>query len=137
MRDAAWQVQLAIYTALTGNPALVVLAPGGIYDHVPGTNASSYPRITIGDDTLLDWDTDTSYGAEVTCTIHVWSTEPGREQAKMILAKIAEILHDQNLPVTGFDTVYVRREFEEVLTLQDGATRHGIARYRIVVVEQE
>ncbi len=136
MRDAAWQVQLALYNALTGDAALVALAPGGIYDHVPGSNESSYPRITIGDDTLLDWDTDTSYGAELTCTIHVWSVEAGREQAKMILAKIAEILHDQRLAVAGFDDVYVRREFEEVTTLQDGATRHGIARYRIVVEER-
>jgi len=72
----------------------------------------------------------------LTCTIHVWSVETGREQAKTILAKIAEVLHDQCLAVAGFDDVYVRREFEEVLTLQDGATRHGIARYRIVVEER-
>ncbi len=136
MRDAAWQVQLAIYTALTGDATLVALAPGGIYDHVPGSNESNYPRITIGDDTLIDWDTDTSYGADCTCTVHVWSIEAGREQARGMLSRIAELLHDQRLAVAGFDDVYVRREFEEVLTLQDGATRHGVARYRIVVQER-
>ena len=136
MRDAAWQVQLSLYNALVANAELVDLAPGGIYDHVPGSNESSYPRVTLGDDTLLDWDTDTSFGADMTCTIHVWSTEAGRKEAKVILAKIAEILHEQDLTIDGFDLVYMRREFEEVLTLQDGATRHGIARYRIVVQER-
>jgi len=135
MRDAAWQVQVAIYKALTTNAELVALAPGGIHDHVPATG--SYPRITIGDGTLVDWDTDTSYGAQLTLTIHAWSTEAGRKEAREILAKIAEILHDKRITVTGFDDVIMRREFEEVITDADGATRHGVARYRIIVVERE
>ena len=136
--DAQLQVQEAIYARLNGNAGLQAMV-AGVYDSVPAgkPQVKDYPRVIIGDDTLIDWDTDTSYGAEVTLTIHVWSIKSGRKEAKTILAKLAELLHDQRLAVDGHDDVLVHREFEQTLVEGDGATRHGVARYRIIVVEQE
>ena len=129
-----WEVQRAIYIALSNDPQLADMVVG-VYDAPP--QDPKYPYIVIGDDTLVDWDTDTSYGAEVTITIHVWSAYHGAKEAKEILGRIAGILHTKELSLRDTHLVLLRREFEQVLVDVDGTTRHGVCRYRAVVTEQE
>lgn len=134
-RDAQWAVQEAIYNMLLADAGLVA-ATFGIYDHVPASlGMEAYPRVVVGDSTLADWDTDTSFGAEQTLTFHVYSTEPGRKEVKELLAHLYRIMHEQRITVANHTTVFLRREFSETSVEGDGATRHGVARYRIIVEE--
>jgi len=147
MRDPQLALQKAIYSRLKANVALtdrLEETGGGLYDNVP--DETVYPRVVIGDDTLVDWDTDTSFGAEMTLTIHVWTGSPkgaeqviaaGRREVKELMALVYQALHEVDLAVESFDTVFIRREFSTSMVEGDGATRHGVMRFRAIVTEIE
>lgn len=141
-------IQEAIYDKLIGDNTLKsALAPnvqdstkGAIYDNVPQAvdsgSDSVFPYVTIGDDTMLDWDTDTSQGKEATLTIHVWSRYRGRKEVKEIQGIIYDALHLSNLIITGYHSVLMLSEFSETLLDPDGLTRHGVQRFRLIVEKE-
>ena len=126
-----WDVQVEIYQLLIGYAPLNDKVEDRIYDHIP--QGTEYPYINIGDDTSLEWDTDDSDGSENTLTIHVWSRERGRREAKQIMEDIYNVLHRAELVITGIDAVYCYYDFGETYLDPDGVTRHGVIRFRIVV----
>jgi hypothetical protein len=89
--------------------------------------------VTVGDDTTLDWDTDTSLGKEATITIHTWSRYRGRTELKQIQGLVYNALHLVNLNVVGYDTVQCLSEFSETFLDPDGLTRHGVQRFRLII----
>ncbi len=131
-------LQSAIYTRLTGYAPLTALI-SGVYDNVPD-NAQP-PYVVIGDDTCIDWSTQTENGWETTVTIHVWDFEKsGRKSVKAIMSTIYDALHRQetNIPVSGFNLVIIQSEFEQ--TFQDSSAEgqgneyyHGVQRYRALI----
>lgn len=127
--SSEWPLQEAVYNALNADDTLVALA--SIYDHVPANTA--YPYIVIGDDTSIDFDTKTSTGEEVTLTLHIWSEEPGRKEAKILHGHLKRILHDTLLTVEDHVTVLLRREFSQTFLDPDNVTRHGVSRFRAIV----
>lgn len=143
-----YKIQEAIYDKLINDVDLTVaIAPnvqnankGAIYDNVPQAldsgNDSFFPYVTIGDDTMIDWDTDTSQGKEATLTIHVWSRYRGRKEVKEIQGIIYDILHLSNLIITGYHSVLMLSEFSETLLDPDGLTRHGVQRFRLIVEKE-
>lgn len=134
MADFSNAVQTAIFNRLTSG-----LTPIAVYDAPPhqldGQPYTQFPFVTMGDDTLTPFDTDTSLGAEVTCTIHIWSRYKGRKETKTIMASIYNLLHRQAsaLSASGVRFVDCLWEFGEVIEEIDGATRHGVCRYRLVL----
>lgn len=121
--DASWPLQQAIYSAL--DAALSV----PVYDDVP--QDATFPYVTIGEDTVADRGTKAEAGQEFTVTVHAWSRQRGRKEAKEILGQIYAALHEQALTVTGFGVSLVRFEFADSFLDQDGVTRHAVSRYRI------
>lgn len=150
MPDAEYSVQEAIYNALWNDAALgdllapnVVITGPAIYDHVPQADDSGvtaeFPYVVIGDDTSVEWDTDTETGHDMTVTIHVWSTQRGRGETKTILGAIYDALHQQTLSLSGspsFLNVACLWEFSETLVESDGVTRHGVTRFRVVIEKE-
>jgi hypothetical protein len=134
--NAELELQKAIYDVLSNDYALGQLVTG-VYDSVPqAADAGSdlpFPFVTIGDDTAIDWDTDTSVGKEATLTIHSWSRYRGRSEVKQIQGAIYEALHLSNLSVVGYTTVLCLSEFSESLVDPDGLTRHGVQRFRVIL----
>lgn len=120
-------IQAAIYTALNGNIA------ASVYDNVPKN--ANYPYVTIGDDSHLAWDTDTTLGAETTITLHVWSRYDGMKEAKDIQASIYSILHRANLSVSGYTLVTIDFVQSDIFIDADGFTRHGAQTFRILLDE--
>ncbi len=119
------------------------LAQPAIYIDAPqpekSEHSSFFPYITMGDDTLNQWDTDTSEGYETTINIRCWSrgnTENGytspRRQAKEIQSHIRDALHQFELLVDGQDTVLCH--FENASTIQDpdGKTIQGLTTFRLI-----
>ena len=110
-----------------------------VYDEVPslpeGMPATSFPYVVIGDDTAIPFDTDDTVGADATITIHVWSQYRGRKEAKDIQGEIYRLLNRSQLTIIGYNAVDCLWEFSETFVETDGATRHGVSRYRITIQE--
>lgn len=130
-------VQTALYTRLSAEVSLAT-----IYDDVPdqpdGKPEDLMPYVVIGEDTGTAWDTDNSLGNVVICTIHVFSHYEGKIQAKQIMGEIYTALHRQaaNLSATGYTFVDCLFDFADVVDEDDGAIRHGTARYRITLEKE-
>ena len=122
-------LQKAIYDRLSNHNDLAA----GVYDSVPEN--TNYPYVTIGDDTLIDWDTKTWKGCEVTVTIHVWTENRGRKDNKAIQKTINQILDNYALDVEGFNVVHFRQEFSNTTLDPDGMTYHGVMRFRALLQE--
>ena len=130
--DSSWELQQAIYGALTGDSALMAMITG-VHDHVPQETA--FPYVTIGEASAVDWRTVGHDGMEVTLVLHAWSRERGRREVKLILAEIHRILNDAKLTVPGHVLVWLHFEFSQTMLDNDGATTHGIARYDAITHE--
>lgn len=126
------ELQKTIYTALNSDATLSAMITG-VYDDVP--EGSTYPYVVIGEQTAVNFGSKTLDGLEHTLTVHVWSQYRGRKEAKEIMERIYNILHESNLSVTGANLVNLRQEFETTLVDSDGITRHGIMRFRAVVFD--
>lgn len=131
MASAAYELQKALYAALTSNAPLTGMLGGAkIYDDVP--RGASLPYITFGQSTLRDWSTGTEPGYEHLITLHVWSRVNGEREAHQIMSAIRDCLHDVALTVAAHRLVNLRFEFSDMLRDSDGETIHGIVRYRAV-----
>lgn len=130
-------VQAAFFTRLSAEVALAT-----IYDDVPdmrdGQPDDLYPYVVIGEDTSNPWDTDDTLGSSVTCTLHILSRYQGKKEAKQIMGEIYTALNRQaaNLSATGYRFVDCLHEFSEIIDEDDGATRHGVCRYRVTIEKE-
>ncbi len=124
--SADLEIQKAIFARLSSMSVPV-------YDDVPD-NAPP-PYVVIGDDTLLEFDSDGISGFEATTTIHTWSTYRGRKEVKELQGEIYTLLHRAELAVVGYTFVSCDSEFSESILDADGVTRHGIQRFRILIRE--
>jgi Protein of unknown function (DUF3168) len=139
MGTPANALQAAIYSQLMGFPALTSLVGTRIYDFVPPE--AQPPYVKIGDDTAIDWSTDTESGWSMTVTIHCWDFEVGgRKSVKAIMSAIYDALHRQeaSIDVQGFNLALLQWEFEQ--SFQDPSEvgqgdhfYHGVQRYRALV----
>ena len=130
--DSSWELQKAIYAALTGDGALMAMITG-VHDHVP--QEAAFPYVTIGESTAVDWRTVGHDGMELTLVLHAWSRERGHREVKQILAECHRILNDAKLTVPGHVLVWLHFEFAQTIADNDGATYHGIARYNAITHE--
>lgn len=121
-------LQAAIFNALDGVPGMPP-----VYDDVPENVA--FPYVVIGDDVSAAFDDDCGSGADSMVTIHVWSTYPGRAEAKQILELIYRTLHRSNLVIAGNVTITIDADYQMTLLDPDGVTRHGVIRFRVLTRE--
>tara|TARA_A100001201_G_scaffold2620_1_gene6677 strand:+ start:1336 stop:1743 length:408 start_codon:yes stop_codon:yes gene_type:complete len=130
----SFDLQSAIYTLLSGDSTLDSLVGNNrIYDNVPQT--SSYPYVVIGNEIATNQGTKTLDGIEYGIDIDVWSQYRGKKEIKNIMERIYNLLHDQDLTVSGAS--FVVGQVRQVATLveADGITRHGILSVSIIVYD--
>ena len=125
-------LQEAIYTRLSNDSTLTDTNGASVYDEVP--EGSSYPYVTIGETTALDYSTKDVNGSEQTLTLHVWSQYRGAKESKNIMDRLHDLLHNYSLSVTGANLINLRLEFSDLLRDPDGITRHGVVRFRAVLL---
>lgn len=127
-------VKQLLFDALDGN-----IAGASVFDHVPfepeGATDDSFPLVVIGDTEASAWDNDSELGMQMDASIHVWSRYLGRTQVNAILDDIYGLLHRAALTATGYVIVDVLFAFSDIFVMDDGKTRHGIARYRVTIQE--
>ena len=132
MSTGQFALQTAVYSTLSSDTNLTSTLGAGVYDDVP--QGSAYPFVQIGDDSTMDYSTKDVSGSETTLNLHVWSQNHGSKQAKDIMDRVHTLLHDTNLTVTGFNFINNRMEFSDIIRDPDGITRHGIMRFRTIVL---
>lgn len=132
MTIGQFSLQQAVYTALSSDNTLTSSLGAGVFDDVP--QDSGYPYVQIGEDVSLDYSTKDSVGSEVTLNLHVWSQGHGAKETKQIMDRVHTLLHDVSLSVTGYNFINGRFEFSDVLRDPDGITRHGVMRFRAVML---
>ena len=131
MSVGQFALQSAIYSALNV-PAITTTLACGVYDEV--IEGNSYPFITLGEETAIDYSTNNLVGAETTINIHIWSRYKGSKQTKEIMDKVHDLLHDVSLSVTGVNLINLRFEYSDILRDPDGITRHGVMRFRAITL---
>ncbi len=122
-------LQVAIYSALTGDSGLMA-AVSGVYDDVP--QDASFPYVEMGESVAADWDSDTHNGQDHLFTVHTWSQAEGRKECKTIQALIYAILHNATLSMSGHGMILCRQISSEVFKDEDGHTHHGVQQFRII-----
>lgn len=132
MSTGSFALQERIYTTLNSDSNLTSTLGAAVYDDVP--ESSSYPFVSIGADTTADFSTKDLSGSQVTLNLDIWSQYKGSKEAKNIMDRIHSLLHDTSLSVTGFNLVNLRFESSGVLRDPDGITRHGVMRFRAVML---
>ena len=132
MSVGQFALQSTIYSALNNDNTLTSTLGVGVFDEV--TEGTTYPFVAIGEDTVTDFGTKTEDGGQFTINIHVWSQYTGSKETKNIMDRIHDLLHDSSLSVTGFNLVNLRFEFSDILRDPDGVTRHGVMRFRAIIL---
>jgi hypothetical protein len=129
----SWNLQKAIYSTLNGSVTGINGASVSVYDDIPEN--TSYPYVVIGEETTANNGSKTLDGVEHTLTIHAWSQYRGRREIKEIMESVYSLLHNGAISVSGASLVNIRQEFSTTLAENDGITRHGVMRFRVVVFD--
>jgi hypothetical protein len=123
-----------VYSALNGNVTGVT-----VYDHVPfepeGAPDTNFPCAAVGDASAEPFDNDTTLGAYVDATVHVWSRYKGRKEVDEALDAIYGLLHRAALSAAGYKIVDSLFTTSDVFVESDGQTRQGVIRFRITLQE--
>jgi hypothetical protein len=139
--DFANAIQTEIYSKLTTNLALAAVVGNRIYDDVPqnslGEYEGAFPYVSIGEDNLVQSDTDTSHGCVGSIVIHTWGRVRGRKEVKNIQGAIYDALHHQELTVSGYAFVFMYWDNAQSFVDSDGKTRHGVSTFNIMIDEAE
>ena len=132
MTIGQFALQERIYATLSNDSALTSTHGAGVFDDVP--EGTDFPYVTIGEEMALDYGTHDVDGSEVTINVHTWSQYSGAKETKTLMDRIHDLLHASILRVTGFNLINLRFEFSDVLRDPDGITRHGVMRFRAVML---
>lgn len=128
IKTALEPLQRAIVARLESDPLLNEIITG-VYDEIE--SGAKLPYVQIGDDTVNPYDTKTSYGEDVTLTLHCYAHGPGKTKAKQIMNVVLQAITATPLELEGFTMQGIEREFLEVY--QDEKAYHGICRFRVYI----
>lgn len=129
----SWELQKAIYSTLNGSVTGIDDASVSVFDDVP--EETSYPYVVIGEETANNISTNTVDAVEHTISVHAWSQYRGRREIKEIMESCYNLLHNADITVEGASLINIKHEFATTLSENDGITRHGIMRFRVVVFD--
>ena len=125
-------LQTAVFSKLSTDSNLTSVLKAKIFDDVP--EETPYPYVQLGEDTAIDYGTKDQTGSEVSVNVDVWSRYRGSLEAKNIMDRVHTLLHDSSLSVTGSNFINMRFEFSDIIRDPDGITRHGVMRFRAIML---
>lgn len=128
----AWDLQVAIFAQLQASASLLALV-SAVYDHTPEN--AVFPYVVIGDGVASKDDADDTVGASHLVDVHTWSRYRGKKETRLIQQEIHEALHRSTLTVANAVFVDCTCELEETFLDDDGLTRHGVQRFRVLLDE--
>lgn len=131
MSSAQWELQRAIYAALSADAALKseIGDPARVYDDPP--EDAAFPYVTIGEARARNIaGVDGALEHDVRLT--VFSRYAGRREVKRIMGALYDALHEAPLILSGFRLVQIRFVFADAFRRQDGDAYQGAMRFRAV-----
>jgi len=132
MSIGQFALQTAIYSTLSNDNNLTSTLGAGVFDEV--TEGATYPFVALGEETTIDYGTKDLVGGETTINIHIWSQYKGSKETKNIMDRIHDLLHDSDISVSGFNLINLRFEYSDIMRDPDGVTRHGVMRFRAIIL---
>ncbi len=127
-------LQSAVYDRLITNAPLTALLAAGtasILDHVPA--GTEFPYVALGEMTQTALRTQNGTSHDIHLNIHSYSRYYGFAEIQNIMAAIAAALENADFPVDAYQLVLCQSLEAATLLESDGATRHGILRFRIIL----
>jgi len=103
--SAQWEVQKALYTALSTDSVFMTKVGNRLYDEPP-TN-ETYPYVTIGQMIESKYNRLDNKGYEINATIVIY-TKAGRlgyKPAKEIMVEMNRVLNQKRFTMTGFNMI--------------------------------
>ncbi|QEG13536.1 tail terminator [Bacillus phage vB_BspS_SplendidRed] len=91
------------------------------------------PYVVIGEDNILPFETKSSYGEDITTTLHIWDDKPTKKNVQEIMALIMEALSRQPINVGRFIFVTKNLVNMNIITDLDGVKKHGIISIRFTI----
>lgn len=132
MSSVIWDLQRALFDALSTAPAITALIGSGrIYDAVP--HSHSFPILTIGDIQANDWSTSTETGFDCSVTLHSWLEGTSRKQTHELIDAIRNELDDANLLLIDSTLIFIRYLSSAVIPEQEQNLTHGTVRFRALL----
>lgn len=98
----------------------------------------AYPYVAVGDHLSIPDNDLTSYGREITETLHVWTRARSNAPGQNIANRIAALLDHQTAALStalapfGHRCVRIDLEFDQALRDPDPEIRHHVLRFRII-----
>jgi hypothetical protein len=137
--DPALALQTAVEAALRGSDALKAamgLSIVRLYPLAPPDNAP-FPYVTIGEDQIVDDETDCMASSEAYTTVHCWAritddVSGSRAQAKAMAGAVRAALNTA-LTLTGFVVVDHRFQDARHQTDPDRRTAHAVVTHRFLI----
>lgn len=115
----------------------VTPATSAVVDEVPEGQPKPYVR--IGAHLSIPDNDHTSFGREVTETLHVWTQQRSNKQGQAIADAITASLDHQVaamsalLAADGHKCISIRQEFDQALEDPDPQIRHHVVRFRVQI----
>ena len=131
MASAGWDLQKAVYAALSSDATLTTLL-GGANIHDAAPQDAAFPYVVIDQMQVRDWSTGTEPGAEHMLTLHVWSDYAGKREACAIADAVRAALDGALLGLEEHRLINLRHQYSELKRDADGETQHGVLRFRAV-----
>lgn len=133
--SGSYGLQVGLYNALVANTPLMALITG-VYDNpvqaADSGAAAAFPYVTIGDDDITPWDTDTETGSQASVNIHTWSRARNLLETKLIQQAIYNVLHRSTFAITGYTVVMIDLQSQGATRDPDGITIHGVQTLNII-----
>lgn len=140
-------LQAALVARLRGDATLAgllakVRGDNGVMTTTPAVvdrvaEGQPYPYVRLGDHLSTPDNTHTSFGRQVTETIHVWTKARSNGPGQDIASRIASLLDHQPaalsalLAASGHRCVTIRLTFDQALDDPDPEIRHHVLRFTI------
>lgn len=136
-RNPGNAIQKAMVTRLKADATLVTLLDGrqAVFDQPPEGEAEPY--VVVGDHLSIPDNDLTSFGREVTETVHIWTRQRSNKEGQGIADRVTALLDHQTaamsalLAADGHRCVTIRQEFDQALRDPDPQIRHHVVRFRL------
>lgn len=138
MNDPALALQNAVEAALRGSAALAGTMGGTVRLYpMAAPDGAPFPHLTIGEDQIVDDETECLASSEAFTTVHVWArvendVTASRADAKAIAGAIRAAIN-RSLTVTGFVVVECRFQTARHLTDPDRRTAHSVVEHKLLI----
>lgn len=129
-------LQKAVFDRISTDPQIAQIMGQPVaefFDYVPEN--TTFPYINYQLVQSVENDTSTEESFETVFALHVWSTKEGTKETNQILQRIYRLFHNRpdNLVLELYKVVNLQFQVSEVLRDPDGATYHGVIRFRAVL----